>query len=196
MNKTAATLIDWDDTLFPTKWYANNRNKTFDTKRLVSILDLTVNGTLEDLIKYSDVYIVTNASMKWFNKTLQMMPKTYVTIVNNIKVVSARDKFKNQYPQDPGLWKKLCFQKIFENTNYNIIISVGDSNFEKDALISIWDNISGEKKGGGKMQKYFKTVKMLDSPSIRQLHDQLRVIKINSRKLLTEKNNRDLILAK
>ena len=114
-------IIDWDDTLFPTTWVNTNKinmsdvNSVKDYKLYFLELDKTVSNFLESFNKIGDIYIVTNANIKWIKSCLNVLNLTRETIIkNNIRIVSARDSYA-QGGNSPSEWKTRTFQDILED---------------------------------------------------------------------------------
>jgi hypothetical protein len=176
-------IIDWDDTLFPTTWVnnkkinMNNENSIKDYKLYFLELDKTVSNFLDSFNKIGDIYIVTNANIRWIKSCLNVLNLTRdIIIKNNIQIVSARDSY-SQSANSPTEWKIRTFQDILEdiikkiilnlkpNTCLNII-SLGDAQYEYIALINL--------------DSYFKTNKLIkncpDSSSINYLLKSIKFI--------------------
>ena len=147
-------IIDWDDTLFPTSWVNKNKINLLNTDSINNYklyfleLDKTISLFLESLDKIGDIYIVTNASIKWIKNCLSILNLTKNLIINKkIRIVSARDSY-SQMNNSPTEWKILTFQDIIKdilikinrnfkpNTIFNII-SLGDAVYEYMALINL-----------------------------------------------------------
>lgn len=165
-------IIDWDDTLFPTSWINKNsidfnKPNTYSEYKLYFLeLDKTIGTLLNSLNEVGDVWIVTNASIKWIKSCLIILNQTRNTIIkNNIRIVSARDSY-SQNNSSPTEWKILTFQDIIEDilnkitknikpNTYINIISIGDAMYEYIALINL-DNFLKSfviRKGLGSSQK-------------------------------------------
>jgi len=167
------TIIDWDDTLFPTTWTALN---DIDINNLDNIyikdfkkLDYIVSILLNKLQKYSTVIIVSNAMRKWIIQTLNLMPLTKREM-KNIDIISARELYQNRH--SPLDWKKHTFKYII-NSKLNgqplHIISIGDSEYEYDALVDLFNWQQNHKKT-------LKAIKLLKEPSMHILLDELTVL--------------------
>jgi len=170
-------FIDWDDTLFPTSWTVNN---TIDIKNKNSILlfkslDDTLCQFLLKLQKFCIIVIITNALTSWVNLTLTVLPSTNI-IMKNIKIISARELYQNKYTMID--WKKHTFKYILHNmlvkaaipkSHYVNIISIGDAEYEYNALIDL-NNWAPERR------KTLKAIKLITNPSLDILLDELRIL--------------------
>lgn len=166
MNKyNSIIILDWDDTLFPTTWtvqkniYVNDHNKYII---IFSQLDNILHTFLTKCLINSTVVIVTNATIKWIKKSLNLLPYTKELINKNINVVSAKDMYQSSHPNDSFLWKKMVFTKY---KNFFNIISIGDAEYEYEALINLYDN-----------NKLLKAIKLLKFPQFDYLIDQINVL--------------------
>lgn len=194
MNKYKTIIIfDWDDTLFPTSWVVENSLDLTDintqTKFIIyfSRLDRLIHSLLSTCINYGTVFIVTNAAEKWITTSNQMLPHTQKLIKQNIKVVSARDTYQDDYPGRMDLWKKNTFQDITDNkSTYQHIISVGDADHEFNALTDLYNKESVTKK------RLLKTIRCIKAPSFNELIDELEVLNLNIIKIINNNDHMDL----
>jgi len=180
------TIFDWDDTLFPTT-EINGLSSTVLSRNIRLMLDKLDNinyNLLNNFMGKGKVMIVTNASLNWIKYTMQYLPNTADLIKRkNIEIYSARDNFKDQLPDT--LWKIATFNKITNNMNkYINIISIGDAQYEYDALVNLNEFL--------KYPKYLKSVKLMRYPSFEKLLDQLSVLNLKSGNIIRHKNNLDL----
>lgn len=183
---TNITIIDWDDTLFPTNWVTKNKvdmnNKEHINSYRVYFLELdkTISTFLNNLSKQSSIYIITNASITWIELCLKSLPKTYQIIQeNNIEIISARDK-NTSFNINPSEWKIYTFQDIFLDslTNKNDIIynimSIGDAMYEYNALL-----VLGNKLNNRGINNNLKSIKFKDKPEFDIIIEQMILIDKN-----------------
>jgi hypothetical protein len=175
LKKKTLFILDWDDTLFPTNWTYKNGINLMETKTREQYstyfqeLDRTLSILLKKLILMGKVIIITNALEDWVNISSFIMPNTY-KIVKKIKIVSARYNYKNKSPNVMD-WKRMAFRDVvdeeFQDSSLMNIISIGDAEYEYQALIAL-QNINNP--------KYLKSVKFMKNPSYDVLIDQLQVL--------------------
>ena len=205
-------IIDWDDTLFPTSWINKNsidfnRPNTYTEYKLYFLeLDKTISNLLESLNSVGDVWIVTNASIKWIKSCLMILNKTRdVVIKNSIRIVSARDSY-SQNNSSPTEWKILTFQDIIEDilnkisknmkpNTYINIISIGDAMYEYIALINL-DNflksfisrkeLSGNKSNTANFNYLLKNIKFIEKPEFDLVIDQMHVLDKNKEMIINK----------
>jgi len=189
-NKTLI-ILDWDDTLFPTTWITTNeinlRNniETDKYKQYFSQVDLDLNNLLIKLTQCGTVIIVTNALLTWIKLSTTILPRTS-KILEKIKVISARGDFQSK-SANPMDWKKFAFESIVQTMGKKInnIVSVGDAEYEYNALISLFDP-------NPRSYKLLKSVKFIKYPTKEVLIDQIRVLERASVKIVTAKTHLDI----
>ncbi len=174
--KSTLFILDWDDTLFPTNWVIKNGiNMTQASSRdqytmYFQELDRVLSHFLKKLTCLGKVIIVTNAMPDWIKISSIVLPNTY-GLLRNIVVVSAREKYRNK-SQKMMDWKTMAFHDIidkeFSNLSFMNIISIGDAEYEYQALITL----QYKKKGS---RKYLKSIRFLKDPSHDVLIDQIKV---------------------
>ncbi len=207
-------IIDWDDTLFPTTWVNQKKinltdNESINNYKLYFLeLDKTVSDFLATFNSIGDVYIVTNANIKWIKSCLLILNQTRNVIMkNNIKIVSARDSY-SQSNTSPTEWKILTFQDILEdiikkliinlkpNTCLNII-SLGDAHYEYIALINLDSYFKSNKlikniPNQNNLNYLLKSIKFIEKPEFDYLIDQLQVIIKNKNTIINKLGYIDL----
>jgi hypothetical protein len=187
-------ILDWDDTLFPTSWVMNNNinmAKASDNHKVMfSELDNILYDFLHKCLKLGKVIIVTNASYGWVNISLKVLPYTSKILLNNIKILSAREMFQKQ--NSIHVWKRLAFeQEVVEyfmgKHDVHNIVSIGDAEYEYNALIHFydWKKIIPKKR-------LLKTIKLISSPTYYSLLDQIDVLSNCIEKICRKKKHVDL----
>lgn len=171
-------ILDWDDTLFPTNWVINNNVKIMlpDSHDHYMVyfqeLDRVLSKFLNKLTSYGRVIIVTNAALEWVNISSIVLPKTY-HLLKKVKIVSARTEYKKKSSNMMD-WKTMAFRDIidneFKNSSLINVISIGDAEYEYQALISL--NKTHRIKG----IKYLKSIRFMRQPTHDILIDQLNTL--------------------
>lgn len=170
-------ILDWDDTLFPTNWVMrNNINLITSSTRDQYIiyfeeLDRALSKLLKTTLNLGKVIIVTNALPDWINMSSIVLPHTY-NLLRKVKVVSARGIYKQESPVMMD-WKIMAFRDIidkeFSDLSLMNVISVGDAEYEYQALIAL------NKRNLG-IKKYLKSIRFMKDPTHDILIDQLGVL--------------------
>jgi hypothetical protein len=180
-NKTTLIILDWDDTLFPTSWITKNnielqsiKNKTnTENYQYFNKIDIALDNLFKIMLKCGDILIITNALINWITISASILPRLGKLLKSsNIKIVSARGEY--QSISDNAMdWKKLAFdselKNIMKDKQINNIISIGDAEYEYNALINLY---GAEKKN----YKLLKSVKFIRYPDNYQLLDQIVVL--------------------
>jgi hypothetical protein len=175
---TTLIILDWDDTLFPTTWVNKynidiiNKNNQILYQKFFKNLDEILEKLFRILIKCGNVMIITNALLNWIDISSKILPLTsnFIQNANVIKIISARGEYsKNNF--DPMEWKRLAFAKELQKLNKNInnIISIGDAEYEYNALIKLYSTDTNK-------FKLLKTVKFIRNPDINHLIDQIKIL--------------------
>jgi hypothetical protein len=203
-------IIDWDDTLFPTTWVNANgislsdANSVSNYKLYFLELDKTLSKFLDSFNKIGDIYIVTNANIKWIKSCLGVLNSTRNAIIKNkIRIVSARDSY-SQVNNSPTEWKILTFQDILEdivkkitlnlkpNTCLNIL-SLGDANYEYIALINLDAYFKNNlPKICSNVNYLLKSIKFVEKPEFNYIIDQLNVVEKNQTSIINKLGYIDL----
>lgn len=187
----ALTIFDWDDTLFPTSWIFDKNiriDRPYDVKKYITYfheLDESIANVLIKALSFGRVMIITNANREWIDKSLIIIPRTAIIVRTRVSVISARDLYIGYY--DPTQWKINVFNN---NINRHIkwanqIISIGDADYEYDALVSLNKTIP--------KWKLLKTIKLVRSPQFDTLLDQMNVVYTSLPKIYKSKKHMDLV---
>jgi len=177
-NKSTLIILDWDDTLFPTSWITKNNIeihaiKNEETIECFNQLDIALNKLFKTMLKCGDILIITNALINWISISSAILPRISKLLKStNIKIVSARGEYQ-QVTDNPMDWKKLAFERelniIMKNKLINNVISIGDAEYEYNALINLY-------RADKKNYKLLKSVKFIRYPNNHQLLDQINVL--------------------
>lgn len=153
----------------------------------LKILKKNVQKLISMCIKECDVFIVSNARLPWIYFTaVTFFPEFYQTILEKVKIISARDHFSNE--NDINLWKYYCFKRISRSYNRNL----------KTNLIIVGDSIS-EIEAGKEVKKEFKniklkTVKFKEKPSIEVMNKQLELLINHFPKILNKDDDSCIVV--
>jgi hypothetical protein len=185
-------ILDWDDTLFPTNWVMKNGINLLTSSRDQYViyfqeLDRVLSKFLKNVINMGKVIIVTNALPDWINISSVVLPHTY-NLLRKVKIISARGIYRNVSSKMMD-WKMMAFRDIidkeFNNASLMNVISVGDAEYEYQALISI-------SKQKVNTTKYLKSIRFMKDPSHDILIDQLEVLNEAIPKIWTQDKHLDL----
>jgi len=192
-------IFDWDDTFFPTTFISNCTNVeeiSAGEMSQIHVIEILVMDIIVLAKLLGECCIVSNASESWIMSCInKYYPHLYEILDNKVSIISSMDRFTvAPIFKDPSVdgntirkyetFKEEVLMRNVDGNNINRIISVGDSDIEKDALHLI--------------HKIDPTiilisVKLLSYPSLKNLFDELMTIKKNLRKMVTQKESTDFI---
>ncbi len=192
-------LIDWDDTLFPTSWAIQNNIRLNNNKREIDDLyhhfeelDDALHKLFQKMKQNGKIVIVTNAMVRWVHVSGRVLKKSYPFILKNVNIISARDLYQKEHPNDIYKWKESAFDKeirkfISTNANTHSLVSIGDADYEYKALVNMHftDKIRNN-------VKYFKSIKFQPKADIDVITDQLNVLHKNIHDILNSDRHFDL----
>ena len=185
-------IIDWDDTLYPTTWAIENSIDLTDprsrTKYLTHFeyLDDQLSLSLNLMMTLGVVIIITNAMPEWIDLSVSVLPKTKICL-KNIDIISARKRYQHKTKMVD--WKKYTFQEELinrsNNNTFQNIMSLGDADFEYNALINLYKvNIIPN--------KYLKSIKFIKSNDFKIALEQITMIRENISNICKEPRHIDL----
>lgn len=187
-------IFDWDDTLFPTTWATQkmlNLTNTIlspNTILMFHKLDTLLYELLTKIMKHGRIIIVTNAASKWIIASSRVLPNTQKLLRHNLLIVSAREAYGDQCDIDE--WKTKVFNEIVTEFDahsvYQNIISVGDADYEFDALKNLYN------KKCENNQRFLKNIKLKRYPQMNELYDQLTLLNNNIEQIIKTNNHMDL----
>lgn len=190
-------ILDWDDTLFPTSWIKRNKVNLRQPlnneiiKKFVE-LDAVLFNFLKKIKEFGVIIIVSNAYSSWIELSASHLMNTYNFILKFIPVISARSMY--EFKCDYKKWKHYVFKDIVikhmnKNTLWNII-SIGDAEYEYNALVNLWDD--KHIVSIGNRIRYLKNIKFMSEPSINEIIDQIMIFTINFNYICFVKSHIDL----
>lgn len=155
------TILDWDDTLFPTSWFVTNNIKYENHYNFFKQLDQFIYKTISNISANSTVILITNAMPNWISTCFDNLPLTKTVIR---QVISARHEYQQKYP-DSMQWKKHVFYDLYIKYKPKTIVSIGDAEYEYYALTSL-TSLSDD-------SCLLKSVKFLKKPQPKYIFNQL-----------------------
>ena len=177
LKNTTITIFDWDDTLFFTNFicpvglnYREIEKFSEKEKNLIKSIENSVKTIMEKAILKGEVFIITNSSTGWVEFCSKKFYPEVFPLLKKIKIISARDLYEDQYPNDQKTWKLLTFVNIknyFNINNLINIICIGDAIFEIEASELLASKFK---------HYYLKTIKFRENPGLNELNKQLSLI--------------------
>ena len=189
-------ILDWDDTLFPTSWILErgidimNPSSRMKYIQIFTSIDEKLHKTLSHLQEMGTVIIITNAMPEWVELASSLLPRSS-KIIESTEIVSARKLCQDYVNIDK--WKTVTFKYIIEKklksqkhlNKYANIISMGDAEYEHNALVALYNNIQIN-------HKYLKSVKFIKTTDIVTFIEQLKLINKYSQYIVNAKRQLDL----
>lgn len=145
-------VLDYDNTLFPTKYFERNRRLIFADvdslparfRRSLAKLDVQMAEFVEDAARRCRVAVVTAASRQWIEfSSMKFMPKLAAAVhALSIDVVCASEEYADimeAYPQ-PFCYvatKREAFRVLMARYMTHRIVSIGDSSWERRACLGV-----------------------------------------------------------
>ena len=170
-------IFDWDDTLLPTTFLTAGGNNILENitisdteKEKISNSEILVSKLLNEAVQKGEVYIITNAGQGWVEYSAEKIYPSIKEVLSKIKIISARNEYEKQFPNDSSRWKIQAFLNIQKNLNIKLvtnIICIGDSLFEMEA---------GRIMAAQFKEAFIKTVKFREGPKLDELIKQLKLV--------------------
>lgn len=191
------TIFDWDDTLLPTS--------DLNVRTPDEVLDSTCESStplmremrgirkeglrlLELAMEAGQTFIITNALPSWVEYSAAKYMPEFLKVLKDIPVISARGEYETQYPGERSRWKEQAFMQVQKQLDSQMItnlISLGDSNFEMDAVHVMGREFS---------QALVKTVKFRANPSAKELHKELELVATKFEQIVNKAANLKICL--
>mmetsp|Transcript_119263 Transcript_119263/g.370560 ORF Transcript_119263/g.370560 Transcript_119263/m.370560 type:complete len:309 (+) Transcript_119263:159-1085(+) len=165
-------IFDWDDTLLCTSFLNLRQDQTLPpvVERHLRDIENAGKRLLELAMRLGHTFIITNAMNGWVEYSSAKWVPELLPVLQKVRVISARTKYEPQYPGEVSKWKIQAFLEVQRQLNSEIItnlISLGDSNFEMDAV-----HVMGKEFA----QALVKTIKFRENPSPEELLKQLELV--------------------
>mmetsp|Transcript_22628 Transcript_22628/g.52842 ORF Transcript_22628/g.52842 Transcript_22628/m.52842 type:complete len:307 (-) Transcript_22628:89-1009(-) len=169
-------IFDWDDTLLCTSWLNNRMDQRKEdelppvVERHLRDIEKAARKLLELAMRLGHTFIITNAATGWVEYSSAKWVPELLPVLQKVRVISARTKYEPQFPGEVSKWKIEAFLEVQRQLDSQIItnlISLGDSNFEMDAVQVMGQQFS---------QALIKTIKFRENPYPEELLKQLELV--------------------
>lgn len=165
-------IFDWDDTLLCTSFLNLRQEQTMPpvVERHLRGIEAAGRHLLELALKLGHTFIITNAMNGWVEYSAAKYVPNLLPVLQKVRVISARGRFESQFPNEVSKWKIQAFLEVQRQLDSQIItnlVSLGDSNFEMDAV-----HVMGKEFA----QALIKTIKFRENPSPEELLKQLELV--------------------
>lgn len=178
-------IFDWDDTLLCTSYLNCRQGQPLSPviERHLRGIEAADRKLLELAMRLGQTFIITNAMHGWVEYSAANYVPDLLPVLQRINIISARGKYENLYPGEVGKWKVNAFLEVQRELDSQIItnlISLGDSNFEMDAVHVMGKEFS---------QALVKTIKFRENPSPEELLKQLELVAQKFEKIVENARN-------
>jgi len=178
-------IFDWDDTLLCTTFlnFRQDQALTPTIERQLRSIERAGVKLLERALCLGHTFIITNAMNGWVEYSAAKWCPEYLQVLQKVRVISARGKYESQFPNEVSQWKIQSFLEVQRQLNSEIItnlISLGDSNFEMDAVHVMGKEFS---------QAFIKTIKFQEHPNPEELLKQLELVTQKFEKIVENARN-------
>jgi len=131
-------IFDWDDTLLCTSYLNKMGDEPLSDDIHVQLRKIAnhIRSMLEIAMKSGPTYIITNAMAGWVEYSARKWVPEVLPVLQQVQVISARDKFAEAYPDDINQWKVQAFlevQRRLDATPITNLVALGDADFEMEA---------------------------------------------------------------
>lgn len=176
---SSVIVLDWDDTLLCTSFLSNPRISPngHSCPRLRNVA-LAAQRLIELSLSLGETIIVTNAWGSWVEHSAKRYVPSLLPLLKEIEVISARQRYEAQFPQQIAKWKMNVFLELQRQRSQDSItnlIVIGDSSFEIDAALAI---------GHLFPKAVVKTVKFREAPTPEELVKELQLAGDRLRKIV------------
>lgn len=177
-------IFDWDDTLMYTSFllHGMSHGVTPATRQHLQNIERASYNLLEMALGLGHTFIITNAQEGWVEECVARNMPSMRKILERVPVISARTNHEADCT-NLNQWKKRAFLELGKQLDKETItnlVSVGDSNFEMDAVHLLGQQFS---------RSLIKTVKLQESPNPEELMKELDLIVSKFRKIVEKATN-------
>merc|ERR1712113_47664 len=178
-------IFDWDDTLLCTSFLNLRQEQVMPpiVERHLRGIEAAGKHLLELALRLGHTFIITNAMNGWVEYSAAKYVPNLLPVLQKVRVISARGRWEAQFPGEVSKWKIQAFLEVQRQLDSQIItnlVSLGDSNFEMDAV-----HIMGKEFA----QALIKTIKFRENPSPEELLKQLGLVSQRFEQILGNPRN-------
>jgi len=164
-------IFDWDDTLLCTSclYSFGAVSVPYSVRCRLHDIATVARELLETASRFGRTFIITNAAEGWVQESAARWVPGLLPVLRQVDVISARSRYEAEFP-DVHQWKIQAFMELRRQLDSQAItnlISIGDSNFEMDAV-----RIMGSQFA----RALVKTVKFQSDPTPQDLFKELTLL--------------------
>ncbi|GBG31668.1 Hypothetical Protein FCC1311_078932 [Hondaea fermentalgiana] len=181
-------IIDWDDTLLATSWLGA-QGLRLDAAEIPAVVQEELRALEESMVQIlshalslGKVAIVTNAESSWVELSARKFVPGVCDLLSQIRILSARSSYQDAFPNQAEQWKMEAYKCVFHEAFPDLasgsgkahyprvqVLSLGDSIYERNALMSLAETVGTEKL-------LPKSVKFVERPNPGQLVRQIEIV--------------------
>ena len=196
-------IFDYDDTLFPTSFLAQNGYRLDGpdaSPEIQVILDeysAVVEKTLLEAQQHGRVVVITNAESGWISLTAQKFMPRLGELLSSYPSISARSTYEPLGLSNPFEWKLKAFESVIYEHHRMLsipdavarmnVLSFGDSIHERDAAHQVCASLASS-------PLFCKSIKFIERPDIAQLTKQHVLIRDSLVKVIEHDGTLDLCI--
>jgi hypothetical protein len=181
-------MLDWDDTLLPTTWLQTQSSMEPSTMA-ETVQEVT--AVVRAAKALGTVVIITNAMHGWVETCCRSFAPDLEYELEDVRIIYARPDADadGRIQMPPSTWKRHAFEEEVNRFRLNSrqrclnLVSVGDSLYERDALLR-----ANFRDGSC----FRKSVKLMEYPSATRLVQQLRFVSEHMHELALHPGDLDL----
>lgn len=166
-------IFDWDDTLICSSALS------IATPAQLFELAAIVERLLQEAAALGETLIVTNAHAAWVKGSATRFLSRLVPILDQLEIISARERFEERFPGDCFAWKRQAFCEVLQarapNSGNLNLLALGDSPAEIQAAEFAAAQAFHDAKASP-LVKNVKTVKFKVAPTPLDLIGELRAV--------------------
>jgi len=164
------TIFDWDDTLLCTSFLTVREDLPAGTDAHLKAIAKSGQALLELAMRNGQTFIITNAMEGWVEHSCATWVPDLLPMLQKVRVISARSRYEPYFPGEVGQWKIQAFLEVQREMSNQIVtnlLSLGDANFEMDAV-----HVMGKEFA----LALVKTIKFRERPLPQELSKQLDLV--------------------
>jgi len=139
-------IFDWDDTLMCSSSlceYVEQHGSTQELDSHCRKMAQRSRSMLELALRMGHTYIITNSVAGWVEHSATIWVPELLPLLKQVQIVSARDTYEDEFPDDAGQWKLQAFLEVCRQLTSPIenLVVIGDSDCEIDAAHALKNEI-------------------------------------------------------
>ena len=155
---------------------------------IFSLLDISIYKLLKKSLEKGFVNIITNSSYGWVEHSANKYFPSLTKLFKYINVISAKNAYQDEYPDDSKMWKYKACLSLKEKINPNLttnIICFGDLNSDLDVGKNLAREIGN---------CCIKTIKFKERPEPDDIFKQINLILTKFNYIFSKPKNVSIVL--